>query len=160
MYSKAQIITKLADLFNSIDEVEFAFLFGSTAKGRLTPITDMDVAVYLNDKVDLNSYGRLRIRLIGDVMDILKMNSVDLIILNDCSPLLKYEVQKHGILLVCKNPEKKVEFFVKTIKEYCDTKPMREFQIKASKQRLKKGVKRGSSRGFAESLERIRGLFS
>lgn len=65
----------------------------------------------------------------------------------------------YGVVVNCKNSAKKIEFFTKTIKEYCDTKRLRELHISAAKERIKSGVKRGSPISFAESLERIRRLF-
>src|SRR3990172_9265412 len=81
------------------------------------------------------------------------------IYLNESPIVLKYEVLKYGILLDCKNTEKKFEFVQRTIKEYCDTNFLREFHLNAAKERIKTGEKRDSSPGFTKSLDSIRGLF-
>ncbi|MFQ5605395.1 MAG: nucleotidyltransferase domain-containing protein [bacterium] len=157
--TKQQIIQILSELFQSIEEVDFAYAFGSLSKGPFTKISDVDVAIHVSDSVDFRADWQFRIRMMGLVMDAVKFDSVDLVILNHSSLLLKYEVLKHGILLNCKNPEKRVEFTTRTIKEFCDTKPLREYHILAAKRRTDTGVKLGIPRSFTESLEPIRRLF-
>ncbi|MFQ5706691.1 MAG: nucleotidyltransferase domain-containing protein [bacterium] len=159
MRSKKEIVKKLGPLFESTREVELAYLFGSAACERPTPISDVDVAVYLNDKIDLSAHWRLRVRLIGQVMDTLGTDSVDLVILNECPILLRHEVLKNGVLLYCQHPGKRIEFVTNTIREYCDTSHLRDFHMKAAKERLSTGAKRGSTRSFTQSLERVRRLF-
>lgn len=156
---KDQIIEKLRPVFESNKKIELAYLFGSTAKDKLTPISDIDVAILINKNVDKKSWRQLRIQLIGQIMDALLTNDVDLVILNDSPILLRYEVIKNGALLTCKSLEIKHRFFVQTTKEYCDTNRLREFHIAAAKQRALSGIRRGSSKSFTDSLERVRKLF-
>ena len=160
MLAKEEIIHKLTDLFRPIKEIELAYLFGSTISEKVSELSDIDVAVYLNEAFDLQSNWRWRIKLTGQIMDALKSNRVDLVILNESPVLLQYEVLKNGILLKSQNETNRMLFFTKTVKEFCDTVRLREFHIAAAEERVKQGVKRGSSRGFAESLERTRRLFS
>jgi len=73
------IIAKLTSLFSAIESVEFAYLFGSAAKNKTSPISDLDVAVYFNEQSGVLSDWRFRIELIGKIMDACKINEVDLI---------------------------------------------------------------------------------
>ena len=154
---KSNVVKKLRSLIDTIPEVDFAYLFGSFAKDRITPLSDIDVAVHLQDKIKSN--WRFRVKLLGKISDELQSDRVDLIILNDSSILLSSEILKHGLLLHCRNPGKRLYFFQKTVKLYCDMAQFREFHINAASLRAKQGVKRGSSRSFADSLERVRRLF-
>ena len=153
----SNVVKKLSSLFEKVPEADFAYLFGSFAKDRITPLSDIDVAVHLEDKIKSN--WRFRVKLLGKISDELQSDKVDLIILNDSTILLSYEILKHGLLLHCRNPEKRIYFFQKTVKQYCDMAQFREFYINAASLRAKQGVKRGSSRSFADSLERVRRLF-
>lgn len=79
------IANKLKAYFQSARDVSFAFLFGSHASGRTFKESDIDVATYLKE-----GYSFERIKEIwGDVEDLLKKD-VDLVILNDASPLIGY----------------------------------------------------------------------
>lgn len=48
-----EISKKLSAIFEKIERVEFAYLFGSFARGDAFPFSDIDIAVYLKDKPSL-----------------------------------------------------------------------------------------------------------
>ena len=71
-------------------DISFAYLFGSFAKDRATPLSDVDIAVYLiNEKASDK-----RLEIIGDLIDILKTNRFDLVILNTAPLSLKMRIIK------------------------------------------------------------------
>jgi predicted nucleotidyltransferase len=43
-------LTEAYDYLQSRSDLQFAYLFGGLAKGNLTPLSDIDIAVYLSDK--------------------------------------------------------------------------------------------------------------
>ena len=51
---KSITIKKLSSFFETVPEADFAYLFGSFAKDRITPLSDIDVAVHLEDKIKSN----------------------------------------------------------------------------------------------------------
>ena len=157
--TKSEIITSLKPLFETLEQVEFAYLFGSAAKNKTSAISDLDIAVYLDEQSGALSDWRFRIDLIGKIMATLAINDIDLVYLNESPIVLKHEVIKHGILIDCKDVDKKFEFVHRTVKEYCDTNYLREFHLNAAKQRIKTGERRGSSPGFTKPLDSIRRLF-
>ena len=64
-----------------------AYLFGSTARGEPTPLSDVDIAVYLNEpsrEARVAAYLGLRRRL----AEALANGPVDLVLLNDAPPAL------------------------------------------------------------------------
>jgi predicted nucleotidyltransferase len=67
----------LGEYFASREDVLFAYLFGSHARGRTHALSDVDVAVFLDDGPD--SYQRLKVRLdiMGGVMRIAHTDRVD-----------------------------------------------------------------------------------
>lgn len=159
MLSYDEIRNRLSDLFVEEETIDLVYLFGSVAKNKTTDLSDVDVAVRVNDDVKPEQRFRFQLNLLGKITDLLRLNNIDLIILNDSPVLLRFEVLSTGQLLYCKDEAKRLTFVTRTISEYCDTKRLRDRQIWAAKERAKSGVKRGSSRGFAESLERVRKLF-
>ncbi len=57
----------------------FAYLFGGLAAGRVNPLSDADIAVYVNDDSGLAEY---KLALFDRITDALGTAEVDLIILN------------------------------------------------------------------------------
>ena len=98
------------------NEVVFAYLFGSQAFGRPTPYSDIDVAVYLNCTPD----GEKRLEIIGNLVDALKSDDVDLVILNKAPLPLKFRIIKSGRLLVDKSPFVRHAFVAGTVSVYID----------------------------------------
>ena len=68
---KNQIITTLCQR----ESIIFAYLFGSTVTKSLTPMSDIDIAVYLNANITASEE---RLCLIGDLMTTLKTDAIDL----------------------------------------------------------------------------------
>lgn len=60
-------------------EIRFAYVFGSAGRGKLRPLSDVDVAVYLDDAVDPI---RTRLELIAIVAKHLGTDAVDVVVLN------------------------------------------------------------------------------
>lgn len=78
----AEIESRLATLGAVLEEqpdVRFAYLFGGAGRDDLRPLSDVDVAVYLDEAVDPV---QARLDLIGVVTRHLGADEVDLIVLN------------------------------------------------------------------------------
>ena len=60
-----QRIPEAKKYLQSLQIVQFAYLFGSTATGRSNPLSDVDVAVYLNEYA-VNPENKLEI--LGNLM--------------------------------------------------------------------------------------------
>lgn len=99
----------------------FAYLFGSRAGEDYNSKSDVDVAVYLDEKED-NTLFKKRIELISGLSKILKKD-VDIIILNKASLFLKYVILREGRLIYDKAPSKRIDFELKSTNEYFDFKP-------------------------------------
>jgi len=112
-------IKNLTPIFEKYSEVKLVYLFGSRANGKIGPLSDYDLAVYLDEK-DAKKRFDLRLRLMGEVSSKLKTDKLDLVILNDIDgPELKYNIVKEGILLFEKEPFK-VIIEPKIFNEYFD----------------------------------------
>jgi predicted nucleotidyltransferase len=107
----------LAFFFRSEKKVSVAYLFDSHAKKTHTPKSDVDIAILLFEVPEklLEYY----LYLLDKLSEILE-NDVDLIILNTSSPLLKYQVIKHGKIIYSQNEEARITFEAKAQREYLD----------------------------------------
>jgi uncharacterized protein len=82
-------------------DVIFAYLFGGLAKGAATPLSDVDIAVYLDEGVDCIE---AKLDILEDLIDILNTDEIDLIVLNQSSLPLSMNVIRNNRLIVDKQP--------------------------------------------------------
>ena len=76
--------------------VRLAYLFGSQATQRTHPSSDIDVAMLLDESLTPDERFAERLKLLGDLSRIFGTDHVDLVMLNEASPLLAYETLRHG----------------------------------------------------------------
>ncbi len=106
-------------------DVLAAYLFGSVAEGRSTPLSDVDIAVLLDAEKVQDTFLR-RLQLMGE-LERFATRPVDVVVLNDAPLLLRYQVLRHGRLLYDRDPRARVEFEVRVGELYDDLQPSREF---------------------------------
>ena len=121
---------------NNID-VREAYLFGSYAKGKEKEKSDIDIAIYINEELlkDSKKTFDFQIEHMMNLSDIFR-KEVDLVILNDASPLLKHEVISDGILVVDKDHDKLVEFKKRSFYYYQDWLHLMDIRMMYIKERL------------------------
>ena len=119
--------------------VRLAYLFGSQATGRTHAESDTDIAVLLPKALTSDVQFEARLDLIGAAMDACRSEEVDVAVLNDASPLLCFEVLRHGILLYKQSEKERVDFQVRTCLEYEDTAPLRRKLEAAKRKRIASG---------------------
>ena len=80
-------VTKTASLFKNRPNVNFAYLFGSYAKGYASSSSDLDIGVFFKEKPDILQLADLR----SDLQKTLHFDKIDLVSLNGASPILCFE---------------------------------------------------------------------
>ena len=130
-----ELIKTLKDVFSFDKNIIFAYLFGSVAAKKDTPMSDIDVAVYFSKRIDAFTY---RLKLMERLIRILKNEKIDIVVLNNASPLLRYEVIKNGILLK-DNIKNRVVYETIVLQEYLDTDHLRRTQMEYIKEKAKTG---------------------
>jgi len=86
----------VSSFLESKSEVDAAYIFGSTASGRMRADSDVDIAVLVSNRVMRRDPFRYRLRLIGDLIGLLKRDDVDVILLNESPPLFGHRVLSRG----------------------------------------------------------------
>ncbi len=81
--------------------VQLAYLFGSQVTGCTHAESDVDVAVLLAASLTADERFTARLTLIGALAHLFGTDQVDVVVLNEASPLLAYEVLHNGVLLYC-----------------------------------------------------------
>ena len=124
-------------------EVVAAYVFGSVATGRTRADSDVDVAVLLARPLPPNRSLRYQLKLMADLGSALHRSDVDLVVLNDASPLLAHRVLSKGRLVFERSRSARVRFQVRTASRYADVIPMYETQIRYLKRQAQSGRSRG-----------------
>jgi len=98
-------------------DVSFAYLFGSMAKGRKLPLSDIDIAVYLSGDLGL---GMKKLKILGGLTECLKTDEVDLVLLNNAPITLRRKILENSKVIIDKDPFLRHKYESLTIREYFD----------------------------------------
>lgn len=88
------------------------YLFGSYARGKTTPLSDVDLAVLLDDSVSKEDYFDKELELRAEFSGILKTDEIDLVVLNQAPHTLAYKVISDGKVLFCRDHQVRARFQV------------------------------------------------
>jgi predicted nucleotidyltransferase len=157
-FDLSQYSEGLEQYFASLDGVALAYLFGSHARGQAWAESDVDVAVLLENRPDDDRCFDMRLEVIGGLMDVLHTDEVDVLILNQAPPALRYAVLRDGILLFCRDRQAMIEFRVRALNEYLDFKPILKRHERAILEKARKGELLSGYDPYHDTLERYRRL--
>ena len=114
--------------------VQAVYAFGSIVHGGWGAQSDVDLAVLLDRSIDLRQELRLR----ATVTQTLARDDVDLVILNNAPPLLRFEVAANGHRLFTRDEAFADGFERRSSMTYFDTARLRETQRKLAKEALER----------------------
>lgn len=132
-------LPKLAEELKRDKNIAALYLFGSYAKGKIKPLSDVDIAVLLKKAVPSGKYWDLKIGLISKLTPILGTDEVDFVVLNEAPYELAYNIFKEGKILFCQNEKWLLDFKEKTVMNYLDTQFLREEGYFHIMERIKSG---------------------
>jgi len=110
-------INLLEPLLESDSRIIFAYIFGGLATGSQRPLSDIDIAVYLDSCVDK---AEAKLEIIGSLSDTLKTDEIDLVILNDAPISLVGRILKKKRLIADKQPFLRHRFESLALREFFD----------------------------------------
>ncbi len=153
-----EIVSRLRSCLSDIlplYPVNLAYLYGSAASGRDTPLSDIDIALVLN-QAQFNPNDRLKHELqLEDVItqhcDLPK--DLDVRILNDAPIMVRGEVVTNGILLYSRDEDFRIDFETYTRMAYFDFQPVAAFHQKAFFERLSQRGQNGQPRQDSQSAK-------
>src|SRR5215472_470446 len=127
---------KLNQLFMQ-SNVSTAYLAGSlTGRATFGHLTDVDIAVLLMEQIKSDQFLDYQLYLFSELTKRLESDTIDVVILNQASLLLKLQVIKYGQILYCRDEKKRVAFETRAVMDYLDFKRMDEVQNQALARRL------------------------
>lgn len=107
-------------------DVLAVYLFGSYAEDKQTGLSDIDLAVLLDQEFPPGRFFEKKLELLAAATSSLRTDEVDLVILNQAPPALSYRILCKGRLLLEKEGGKaqRVSFQASTYDRYFDFMPI------------------------------------
>lgn len=107
-------LSNIIETIKAHPDVVADYLFGSHARGEETPMSDVDIAVILENptpecEAEIGS---------------LASSQIDVVLFHRLPLHIKFEVFKHGRELFIRDEEKLAEIKLEVMREYLDTSPM------------------------------------
>jgi predicted nucleotidyltransferase len=111
------MLPKTETYLRSRPDILFAYLFGGLARGKPLPLSDVDIAVYLRETVDLFEK---KLEILGKLTDLLETDEIDLVMLNEAPLTLRMKVLENKRIIVDNDPFLRHEYESLTMREYFD----------------------------------------
>lgn len=102
---------------DSASDVVFGYIFGGLAKGPPQPLSDVDIAVYIKEDSDV---AETKLLLLGNLIDCLETDEIDLVILNTASLPLQMNILENRQVIVEKAPFVRHKFESLAMRKYMD----------------------------------------
>lgn len=110
---------KATPVFASTPQVIAAWGFGSAQAGHRRPGSDLDLGVLFAASPTLDALADLR----ADLQQALQCEDIDLVVLNDATPVMRFEAVC-GRLLFCRDAGQRAAFVSLTAREYEESMAM------------------------------------
>jgi len=110
----------LGDFFNIQGYVRLAYLYGSRANGKEGKLSDVDIAVLLDETLSKKERFNLQLKLISEITSILKTDKVDLVIMNDVPLTLQFEIIKSNHPLLVRDEGERIDLEHWILSRYLD----------------------------------------
>jgi hypothetical protein len=123
MIAAPLLSAKLRALLEPRAEVLDAYLFGSAATGSAQAHSDVDVAVFLADPRPPASAFGYAADLTTILMQALGTDRVDVVILNNATPLLYHRVLRDGVRILARDLRVTTTREGRALSRYCDYLP-------------------------------------
>ena len=136
MKSMRENILKIANALKKYKNISFAILFGSQARMSQHPASDIDIAIYFDEKPGYEEI----INIISDIAEVLQISEdkIDITILNhEISLELRYKIFRDGVIIFSRDMDKLRRFRNLSLSLYLDYKIALE-KVRYSKKFIEK----------------------
>jgi predicted nucleotidyltransferase len=122
-----KLIPKAVGYLQSHPKIIFSYLFGSLSKGKPSPLSDVDIAVFLKNEEKLSNR---KLEILGRLIDILETDEIDLVVLNTADLPLAMRILTNRKLIVDKDPFTRHLFESLVMRKYFDFSINESAQLK------------------------------
>lgn len=114
-------------------------LIGSQARGNPSPLSDVDIAVWCDPKLDSRGRFNLQLSISGEAGRVLGTDEIDVILLNDAPPLMRQRAIRDGKRLVERDRGERVRLETRAMLDYLDTALLRAELGRGMRRRMEEG---------------------
>jgi predicted nucleotidyltransferase len=111
------LLPEAFEYLRSEKDILFAYLFGSLVDRNVGPLSDVDIAVYLAEKV---SFAEEKLEIIGNLGNMLRTDEIDLVVLNKAPLTLRMKILEKKKIIVDKEPFLRHHYESLTMRQYFD----------------------------------------
>ena len=115
---------KIRLYFERQPEVIVVYLFGSQCQKEIKTPNDVDLAILLKEEISLRKLLQFR----AELKRITGISNLDIAVLNNAPPLLKYEVISSGEIILVKDEDIQFKFESQSYLHFFDTHYLRKVQ--------------------------------
>lgn len=134
------LLERLRQCVASLPEVRLAVLFGSIARGKAEPRSDVDIGVLLDPDTP-DAWDRVEVELGRAVGD----RTVHVVFLKEAPPLLRFEIAKDGVVLHQDQDVLWTDFKTRAMLDWWDWEPIARRIEEALIARLRRKVEHGQA---------------
>lgn len=116
-----------------------AYLIGSQATGLAGPLSDVDLAVWIDDGLSPAARLDLRLAVADAAARALGTDEIDVVVLDDAPPLVRHRAIRDGVRLFSSDERARVRKETAAILEYLDTAQLRAILAAGQRRRLREG---------------------
>lgn len=128
--------SQLNQLFTQ-NPVNAAYLAGSLSnRAAFGHLVDVDIAILLMEQIKADQFLDYRLYFFSELARRLDSDSIDVVILNQASLLLKSQVIRYGQILFSRDEKSRISFETRAVMDYLDFKKFDEVQNQALSRRL------------------------
>lgn len=106
--------------------VQAAYLYGSMTTGRVTPFSDVDIALVVDPDLTPLERLKLMLHLQVELADLCDIHNADVRVINDAPLVFRGRVVRDGIVLYARDERARIEFETATRAEYFDYLPIHQ----------------------------------
>lgn len=133
--NREQILKELKRYFEDHPSVIAVYLFGSFAKNKQRPHSDLDIGILFKEELGLYERFEEKLAVSGELEDKLKMK-IDVVDLVETDPYFVHQVLTSKILIVDRCPSRRVAFEVRSRRTYFDRQPFYRLYHREALKRL------------------------
>jgi len=150
-------LTAIADYLASRDDILAAYVFGSAAEGVAHRLSDLDIALLLPPTTEPMQRFDTRLEVMA-ALERLTRGQVDVVILNDAPLLLRFQVLRHGRVLVDRDMTQRCLFAARTMSAYYDARRYLDYHFAHLIRRIREEGLGAGYHGHQDTLEEARRL--
>lgn len=129
-----EILREIKKVIERHEEIIFAYLYGSLAKGEKRKKSDIDIGIFLKEGFKRDVFYECQIAL--EIEKETKLKNVEVVVLNERPLRFLNQVLRYGKLISSKDEKRRVEFETFITKRYIDFRPYYDEYDKLRMKRL------------------------